>query len=98
MWDISCRVYVLVNSDFFNVEFEKIRLLNKTEKKPSKKFPISSELQFDIVQLSTIMEVVDFSRNIDCNEVTGVKKFGYKILKKIFFIYLKTYQDIHRIR
>ena len=31
------------------------------------------------------MEVVDFSRNIDCNEVTGVKKFGYKILKKNFF-------------
>ena len=85
LWDISCRVYVLVNSDFFNVEFEKIRLLNKTEKKPSKKFPISSELQFDIVQLSTIMEVVDFSRNIACNEVAGVKKFGYKILKKNFF-------------
>lgn len=85
LWDISCRIYVLLNAGILNVEFEKIRLLNKTEKKPSKKFSIPSEIKFDIVQLSTIIEVVDFSKNIDGDGIAGIKKFGYKILKKDFF-------------
>lgn len=85
LWEISCRIYVLLNAEILNVEFEKVRLLNKTEKKPSKKMFIPFEVQFDIIQLTTIMEVVDFSRDTDCDGIAGIKKFGYKILKKDFY-------------